>query len=118
MIVRCYTSFDITVDSNRNSPTKMFSLEKRNAQINFDTILQVISMRSQPEIKTYPEKIPDSDDWMFEFEVFHTGVFEKNENKLGLLEDDCNNVPMIGTGNAILMLNSGNNIRFEVVSDA
>ena len=61
--VSCYTLFDITQTGtvNRNKPAidedENIWLHKRNTQCNFDTILQAISLRSQPEILNYPKQI-------------------------------------------------------------
>jgi hypothetical protein len=44
-------------------------ISKRNSQCNFDTVLQAISMRSQPEQITEPEKIDIS------FDSFEKSVF-------------------------------------------
>ena len=60
--IRCYTLFNITktgITNRRNSsklgPDKDKEWEKlRNTQCNFDTLIQVISLRSQPENITDP----------------------------------------------------------------
>ena len=88
-------------------------IHKRNTQCNFDTILQAISLRSQPEITRYPEKtsIKFDDDkfgflfnqiaeeeypcWSFDFDIMHTSVFDNGISELGLLFGDCDTVPMI-----------------------
>jgi hypothetical protein len=115
----CYTLFDITQTGvmNRSRPNQDDIegwLQKRNTQCNFDTILQVVSMRSQPEVVRFPTRIemtdhefnlfgflytPNEDTisycWKFEFEVQHTSVFDKGTESLGSLYNDCNGVPMI-----------------------
>jgi hypothetical protein len=115
----CYTLFDITQTGvlNRSKPTEDNVQEwmlKRNTQCNFDTILQVISLRSQPDhIKTPVRfEMQDSDlsmfgflfkndeshptyCWKFEFEVHHTSVFENGIVPFGALYKDCEGVPMI-----------------------
>lgn len=87
-------------------------VEKRNTQCNFDTLLQVISMRSQPEIIKLPIEVAITDEirehygfvyefeentvcWKFEFEVQHPSVFEDGITNLGYLYKDCEGVPMI-----------------------
>lgn len=121
--ITCYTLFDITRTgiSNRYKPgpdvdTKEW-LYKRNTQCNFDTILQVISLRSQPEVLNWPEKIQVRFDefdhfgftyqqtenethpcWKFVFEVQHSRVFENDNHELGSLYYDCDQVPMILCG--------------------
>ena len=60
--IACYTLFDITQTGvlNRSKPAVDMDPEvwiyKRNTQCNFDTILQVISLRSQPEVIDLPVK--------------------------------------------------------------
>lgn len=111
----CYTLFNITYTgvTSRSKPTD--DLEqwriKRNTQWNFDTIQQLISLRSQPEIISYPQKInidnhfgsnfksnKKIDCWKFIFQVQHNSVFDNDEMKLGYLYSDCHNVPMILVG--------------------
>jgi hypothetical protein len=119
----CYTLFNITY-TGITSRTKPNTEEikdwtvKRNTQWNFDTILQLISLRSQPDILTYPEKIKSKNlfgtifqkqdkiyCWKFIFQVQHNSVFDNEEIKLGNLYNDCHNVPMILVGgeNNLLM---------------
>jgi hypothetical protein len=109
--VKCYTLFDITntgvLNKHRNTDTSdPLWLTKRNTQCNFDTILQVISLRSQPDVIHYPSLITCSSSifgtnfhkykeitcWEFEFSVQHNSVFGDEFN---LLYTDCNDVPMI-----------------------
>jgi hypothetical protein len=91
-------------------------LRKRNTQCNFDTVLQIISLRSQPEVTKLPTKIEMSESefekfgfayemqdkfsycWSFEFEIQHTSVFENGIVPLGSLYSDCDGVPMIVCG--------------------
>jgi hypothetical protein len=118
--IRCYTLFDITktdITSRRPpldiSTEKLVSWEnKRNTQCNLDTIVQVISLRAQPENITSTDKITINltefdkfgflidpsepcDVHSFDFYVNHSGVFIENENELGALYTDCSGVPMI-----------------------
>ena len=119
----CYTLFDITNTGvlNRAKPPidadpKQW-LYKRNTQTNFDTVLQAISLRSQPEIITAPiqvnirfdefenfgflyEQLEDETYpmWKFEFEVQHTSVFENGLAELGALYNDCEGIPMLKCG--------------------
>ena len=121
--ITCYTLFDITQTGvmNRSKPPESEDFDswllKRNTQCNFDTILQAISLRSQPEITKSPQKInirfdqfthfgflyTQSEDelypcWTFEFEVQHPSVFEDGKNELGALYRDCDEIPMIKCG--------------------
>jgi hypothetical protein len=120
--ITCYTLFDITPTGvmNRHRPVEKEQipewLHKRNTQCNFDTVLQAVSLRSQPEILNMPKKIEIRFDefgdfgflfeqreneiyncWSFDFEIQHASVFNDGINELGALYSDCDNVPMIKT---------------------
>ena len=118
--VTCYTLFDITQTGvmNRNRPSSDEDPEtwlfKRNTQSNFDTILQVVSLRSQPEEITTPKSISinltefqnfgfllENDEqikcWKFNFTIQHPSVFYDGITELGSLYSDCDHVPMIKT---------------------
>lgn len=121
--ITCYTLFDITNTGilNRARPGEDQILEewlhKRNTQANFDALLQIISLRSQPEVIKKPEKISIVFEefkkfgffylqqeqctypcWIFEFEVQHPSVFNDEGNELGHLYNDCDGVPMTKCG--------------------
>lgn len=89
-------------------------LLKRNTQCNLDTVLQVISLRSQPENISKPVKISIRFDefdnfgflykqmedesypcWKFDFVIQHPSVFNDGIGELGLLYKDCDRIPMI-----------------------
>lgn len=114
--IRCYTLFDITQTGvlNRSKPAQDDVegwIKRRNTQCNFDTVLQVISLRSQPEVVRLPVASEineteynlfgflytkeDVNCWKFEFEVQHSSVFENGIIPLGALYKDCEGVPMI-----------------------
>lgn len=121
--IRCYTLFDITQTGvlNRSKPTDdevNTWIQRRNTQCNFDTILQVISLRSQPEVCKIPVRTEMSENdydkfgflykpeknnycWHFDFEVQHSSVFENGIKPLGALYKDCEKVPMIICENQI-----------------
>lgn len=113
----CHTLFNITQTGviNRGKPNTDNVIdwqERRNTQCNFDTILQVISLRSQPEVTRIPIKLRLTENeinnfgyyydltdehyyYSFDFEVQHTSVFENGVIPLGALYNDCVGVPMI-----------------------
>ena len=114
--IRCHTLFDITQTGvlNRSKPIGddvESWIKRRNTQCNFDTVLQVISLRSQPEVIKLPCEVEMSESvldmfgflytkenvscWRFEFEVQHSSVFENGITSLGALYKDCEGVPMI-----------------------
>lgn len=121
MRIRCYSLFDIT---KTNISSKKKSLDasveealewqnKRNTQCNLDTIIQVISLRAQPENITEPQCSSDNENiekfgflyefteqqryWYFDFMVNYASVFSDGNNDLGALYNDCEDVPMIKT---------------------
>ena len=118
--ITCYTLFDITQTNvpNRQRPQVDQDMQewiyKRNTQSNFDTIQQVISLRSQPENVRKPkrndirfdeftqfgflfEQLEDETYpcWSFDFTVQHPSVFNDGVDELGALYRDCDQVPMI-----------------------
>lgn len=119
--ISCFTLFDITKTgiANRARPgddvldtSDWFN--KRNTQCNFDTILQVISLRAQPDVINDPKKFTNKLDnmfglayqddhlhniWTFDFTVQHSSVFEDGIQQLGYLYQDCIGVPMIISDN-------------------
>jgi len=87
---------------------------RRNTQCNLDTIVQVISLRAQPENITEPTQDRLDDEktenfgflysvdeqqtfWYFDFSVNYSSVFSDGEDELGALYNDCEDVPMIKT---------------------
>ena len=126
----CYTLFDITQTGvlNRARPNADVKdvdqwVYQRNTQCNFDTILQIISLRGQPDILTHPKKVEiclyenskfgylyqDKNAyncWTFDFEVQHSSVFEDGIEELGFLYKDCQGVPMIKCGTEYSKMNA------------
>lgn len=95
----------------------------RNQQRNWETLLQIISLRTQPTITTAP--ISDNENWQFEFETASDGVYSSssNGNDLDLLYQDCCDVPMVVNLNnetqetPVLCITGDNqNIWFEAVN--
>jgi hypothetical protein len=146
MRIRCYTLFDITKTGVLNrkapingSPEKVLEWEhNRNTQCNFDTIIQIISLRSQPENISTPTRITEkfkefgfmfedeelNSYWTFDFDVMQLSVFDDGINPLGYLIEDCDNVPMIKVGTEWSKLPEFldttpelRNIYFEVISN-
>ncbi len=84
---------------------------QRNTQSNFDTIVQAVSLRSQPDLLNDPYKVTLTEKdhelfgflykftdksycWKFDFEVMHEAVYDDGYHELGHLYRDCDNVPM------------------------
>lgn len=122
-VITCYTLFDITYSQilNRHRPKNGEDVNvwryKRSTQANLDTILQIISLRSQPENISIPIRkdirfdifnnfgflFEQEEDmsypcWSFTFEIMHPSVFNDGINELGTLYNDCDGVPMILCG--------------------
>jgi hypothetical protein len=149
--LRCYTLFDITKTGNihRKPPingtteqTKAWE-KTRNTQTNFDTIIQILSLRSQPEEITDPVQeiivfdssldmfgfLFDTEDiahscWSFTVTIPHDKVYDDGLNELGYLYNDCDGVPMIKIGtewdklpNFLDATPELKNIYFEVINE-
>jgi len=122
--IACHTLFDITKTGvlNRARPADDVTdidkwVNQRASQCNYDTILQVISLRAQPDNSTSPiETIVDlskkhmfgnvftkgkTSMWSFDFEVQNESVFNDGDSPLGALEIDCQGVPMVNTINQL-----------------
>ena len=147
--IRCCTLFDITktnITSRRNltqsiNPEVEDWLHKRNTQCNFDTILQVISLRAQPEnisdpiCKDFTEDQYDNfgfffansepqNYWSFTFSVNYPLVFVQDRDEFGALYSDCDGVPMIKVTKSMEQLSAFldlspelKNIHFEVINN-
>jgi hypothetical protein len=148
--IKCYTLFDITntgVLSRKTPvnllPEKVLDWETDRArQSNFDTIIQVISLRTQPEDITKPVKdmveFKDNDKfgflfeqeepqhfWTFEFTINYENAYNDGVNELGALCADCEGVPMLYISSQWNKLPHFldtspelRNIYFEVLTDA
>jgi hypothetical protein len=95
----------------------------RNQQRNYETLLQIFSLRTQPQNITTPTKINNA--WQFEFESESEGVFDVygNADPLAGLKLDCDGVPMVmslgevlGTGPTICTQGLQQNIWFETIN--
>lgn len=121
--IRCYTLFDCTATGikgrNRHRGLPMTTAQAQvltdeqqlalamNQQRNWDTFLQILSLRTQPEILLEPRLITDptvirvglgragSRAWMFEFSTDREDVFLQAGDKLGCLHSDSQGVPML-----------------------
>lgn len=67
----------------------------RNQQRNWETLLQMISLRAQPVIVKYP--LHNQGQWHFEFDVESAGVYSStaNSNNVDILLAECQGIPMI-----------------------
>jgi hypothetical protein len=137
MKIRCTTTFDCTrtgvtghyrvsqlpfVDrSGKLISTQQEWACSRNQQRNYETLLQIFGLKTQPLDITDPVKNSQSQ-WEFEFCVETPAVFllADNSDPLASLKRDCEKVPMIAdVGNIsqpLSVLTVDQNIWFEVIN--
>lgn len=136
MKIRCCTLFDITETGttghfrptqvpfdNRagNTITNITEWNRsRNQQRNFETITQVLQLRTQIFDVTVPVK---NNKWEFEFDVESDEIYQLGQDTFGILKQDCEDVPMIvGLDDeytltpALVTSGSQQNIWFEVIA--
>lgn len=67
----------------------------RNRQRNWETLMQIIGLRTQPQNITRPEN--KSGEWVFEFVAEAEGVYSlsNDPDPIAGLKQDCNGVPMV-----------------------
>lgn len=145
MKIKCSTLFDITrtnVSKRRGVLENENNYEiQRSQQSNFETLLQIISLRSQPEnisntVKEFFDKKSPAiwgetydlsskvSFWTFDFTVHHAAVFNDSVHELGNLLSDCEGVPMIVNlsempGLTPQLCNKADlkNIHFEIINE-
>ena len=109
MRIQCQTLFDITATGTTghvkpsrmplvdNAGTRITDVESwnrsRNQQRNWETVTQLISLRTQVNNLTMPVKINDL--WQFDFEVDNENLFLNDSDPLAILKEDCTGVPML-----------------------
>ena len=111
--IQCRTLFDITVTGVRNHTNRTHLPfddqagqvvadecawnRSRNQQRNWETINQILSLRTLPENITVPvpQPTPRGLEWQFEFDVPDVTAVSQGDHDLVLLLRDCESVPMI-----------------------
>lgn len=97
----------------------------RNQQRNWETIVQILGLRTQPQNITRPEKQQDA--WQFEFASESDGVYGSGDSPdpLAGLKNDCQGVPMIvalteksGLNPMLAVDGDNQNIWFETINNA
>lgn len=92
-------------------------IRSRNQQRNYETLLQLFGLRTQPQNITDP--VQTEANWEFTFESENENVFLLEGDALGCLKQDAENVPMVadihGVGTASPLI-PGQNIWFELVN--
>ena len=112
-MIRCYTLIDITPTGFIRKPKTPEDIIRRNQQRNYETFLQLISLRSQPSVIHKPIKIDNVQIeehvfgsyympslfpytiWCFDFDSEHEDSYANNKNPLGSLIADFNGIPII-----------------------
>jgi len=137
--IMVHTLFDITntdvvrnykpilVQSHQTINTEQDWYKARRQQTNFDTLIQVLSLRAQPTVLFKPKITKESLSpfginkkgkvWSFAFTVDFDGVYFNGIDNLGLLKDDIEHVPMISNLTESIhdeYLRVDKNIRFEL----
>lgn len=111
MKYRCQTRFDITATgvtghfkSSRIPFTDRIGQHitditewnrSRNQQRNWETITQILSLRTQLFLLTDPIKDQTGTRWMFEFETESDGIYGSELDPVQVLREDANGVPML-----------------------
>lgn len=137
MRVACRTKFDITatgvagnhsrnrmpfVDAVGNEITDLETWNRsRNQQRNWETLQQILNLRTLLSEITLPQRVVDLDQkyWYFEFDVEVPSTIEYDNDPVGVFKLDCRDVPMI-TGldedaGISACLQHDQNIEFKVI---
>ena len=132
MQIQCQTLFDITATGTTGhvkpsrmpftdcAGTQITDVESwnhsRNQQRNWETVTQLISLRTQVNNLIAPVKINDL--WQFEFEVDNENLFSTGIDPLDILKQDCTGVPMLtGLNESVddVLLSADKNIWFTII---
>jgi hypothetical protein len=92
-------------------------IKSRNQQRNYESILQLVSLFTQPLNITVPVK--KTNHWSWTFDSEYESIFDLDQDRLGLLKKHASGIPMItGLDEQDLtqsVLEPGQNIDFELV---
>jgi hypothetical protein len=134
----CQTLFDITATGTTGHPkatrwpcrdrsgqiiadTQAWN-RSRNQQRNWETLQQILSLRTQITAITDPVIDATGTRWMFEFETDTPGAFGPNSDPTAVLRMDADGVPMLRDGvsetvtdTCLLTQGLGQNIWFAAV---
>lgn len=131
MRIICRTRFDITATGVRNSfyknraeaaDTEQWT-RGRNQQRNWETLNQIISLRTLPVNITPPKRVTQDGEnlWVFEFDIEQPATIGTDGDPVSILKADCRDVPMLtgldedpGTDSVLVV---DTNIEFVVDSD-
>jgi hypothetical protein len=129
MKILCTTVFDITVTgvtghckpsrlpftdlSGQTIATESDWNHARNQQRNWETIIQLLSLRTQIDNITTP--VLNDHCWSFEFEVESDTIFSYDNDPVGILKNDCQGVPMLLSAEPAL---GADNIWFRPINNS
>lgn len=107
----CQTLFDITAtgvtghyksaripfvdDAGHKITDDVMWNRSRNQQRNWETITQILSLRTQLFSLTNPIQDQAGKRWMFEFETESDGIYGPESDPVQVLRDDATGVPML-----------------------
>lgn len=132
--IRCITRADITAtgvknrfyksrmpfrdDLGRLIDTEAAWHESRAQQSNWETVNQLISLRTLTENITNP--VRDTDRWQFEFDAVDPAAVADDNDLVGWLKRDCDGVPVsttVASPHINMLTTTGEiNIWFEIAS--
>jgi hypothetical protein len=101
MKYRCQTLFDITatgVTGHYKSSSKIELADwnhARNQQRNWETITQILGLRTQVFGLVDPVQDISGNRWMFEFETESDGIYGPESDPVQVLRADAEGVPML-----------------------
>jgi len=111
--IQCGTLFDITETGVRNHTanarlpfrdqagqdvdTEQAWVRSRNQQRNWETVNQILALRTLPENISSPvrQESKQGHTWQFEFDIPDLSAVSEGDAALSLLLQDCETVPMI-----------------------
>jgi hypothetical protein len=111
--IQCRTLFDITETGVRNHTanarlpfqdlagqdvdTESAWVRSRNQQRNWETVNQILALRTLPENISSPvrQEVEQGHTWQFEFDIPDVSAVSEGDASLSLLLRDCEAVPMI-----------------------
>ena len=112
-MIRCHTLIDITPTGFTRKPKTPEDIIRRNQQRNYETFIQLISLRSQPTIEHLPVKLEDIKIeehifgsyympslfpytiWSFDFSSDQLNSYSDEKSPVGSLIQDFNGIPII-----------------------
>lgn len=112
----------ITTGQGQQLTNQLEWAHARNQQRNWETMLQLMQLRSHVMAYSEPQHQPDTNLWKFDFEIERPEVYDNGTHPLGCLLDDCVNVPIVikltesaGCANTIYVAGAEQNVWFRIL---